>query len=513
MFMARARYWIGVSLPRASHLTTPCSNVTSSLMPCLLRALAAPCLVSALLLGGSGQAQTAERLRDEPTPRRSDPSAVGRWLVIVTHHVTLGELTAVVEDAALSAVLDGACAPTDVVLTNVTTGIVVDAQGHVLTELVNLPPGHANPSIMVQTQDRQEFRAKFVGRDGATGMCILRVPGLTIAPPPMHSLAPAKGPPPTVGASVSARSAVRIMLPMFQPLPDRAARSRMESAATQLVWDEIVANQMPETPLSPPVATSFGVAVDSQNRLVAVVQPRGNQMRLLPVADVQRAISRIIAAGRSVPHGWLGIEGKTLATLSADDRARLGARAAQGVAVTAVMPGSPAEEAGLLPGDIILRADARPLESRRELNEVVVSHAAGEILSLVVERAGKERVCRVTLGSPEEVPALKPPMAEHLAIGLVSSDLTAQLAKFFGVANGVLVTHVLPDSPAAAAGVRSGDIIVAVGSQSIQRGEDLPAALLHAAGQSPGTPVKVEVIRERQARRLLLSLPAPPPNL
>lgn len=484
-------------------------------MPYPLRAVAAPCLASALLLGGSALAQTSERLRDEPSPaRRSDPSVAGRWLVIVTHHVTLGELTAVMEDTATSAVLDGACAPSDVVLTNVTTGIVVDAQGHVLTELVNLPPGHANPTIRVQTQDRHEFRAQFIGRDGATGMCILRVPGLPVAPPSMHSLALEKkalaARPATRHPGAPVRHSIRIMLPMFQPMPDRAPRSRMEGATPQLVWDEIVTDQMLEMPLLSPVAANFGVAIDRQNRLVGVVQPKGNQLRFLPIADVQRVLSRIIRAGRSVPHGWLGIEGKTLAALAADDRARLAARADQGVAVTAVVPGSPAEEAGLLPGDIILKADERPLESRRELNEVVVSHAAGETLSLLVERAGRAQVCRVTLGSPEDIPALKPPLAEHLAIGLVSSDLTTQLAKFFGVAHGILVTQVLPDSPADAAGIRPGDIIVSVGGQPVQRGEDLSAALLQAAGQAPEAPVTVEVIRERQARRLLLSPPAPP---
>lgn len=480
--------------------------------------LAAGCLVGgALWLGGVGRAQVAERPRSEPSLRRADPTGVARWLVTVTHHVTMGELTAAMEDAATTAVLDGACAPTDIVLTNVTTGVVVDAEGHVLTQLANLPPGHHNPTIVVQTHDRQAFRAKFIGRDGATGMCVLHVPGLPVAPPPMSSIAPPKPRWAVREARPPVKSpTVRIMLPMFQPTKASAPRGRAEEPPP-LVWDEIVADWEMEPLLALPVGANCGVAIDNRNRLVAIVQPKEQRLRVLPVEDVKRVTRRIIAAGRSVPHGWLGIEGKTLATFPADERARLSVQAGYGVVVTAVVPGSPAEEAGLAPGDVILKADDRPLESRRELNEVVVGHAAGDVLELLVERAGKVRTCRVTLGSPDEAPTLKPPPAEHLAVGLATTDLTAQLSAFFGVSGGLLVAHVIPDSPAAAAGLRSGDVIVAVDGQPIRQHEDFSAALLRAASQNSEqnseAVVTLEIIRERQARRLVVALPLPSPKL
>ncbi|MCS7078503.1 MAG: PDZ domain-containing protein [Chloracidobacterium sp.] len=475
-------------------------------------ALAAGCLVGSVLFFAVGQSQVVERLRSNPPARKADPTGVGQWLVTVTHHVTMGELTAVMEDAATAAVLDGACAPTDIVLTNVTTGVVVDAEGHVLTQLANLPPGHKNPTIVVQTHDRQTFRARFIGRDGATGMCVLHVPGLPVAPPPVASIAPPKpkfsvretrtpGKPPTV----------RIMLPMFRPTTASTLHSRPEELPP-LVWDEIVTDWETELLLAPPAEANCGVAVDERNRLVAIVQPKDRRLRVLPMEDVRRVTQRIIAAGQSVPHGWLGIEGKTLTTFPADERARLSVQSAYGVVVTAVVPGSPAEEAGLTPGDVILKADGRPLESRRELNEVVVGHAAGDVLELVVERAGKPRTCRVTLGSPEEAPTLKPPPAEHLAIGLITSDMTPQLAAFFGAAGGLLVTHVVPDSPAAVAGFRSGDVITAVDGQPVHSSEDLSAALLRSMSRDGETSVTLDIIRERQAQRLVVSLPAPTPR-
>ncbi|QUV99642.1 PDZ domain-containing protein [Chloracidobacterium sp. MS 40/45] len=483
------------------------------------RALTMKVLAGALLSGAIGYAQVAERPRDaasasrKPDLRRSDTAGVGRWLVIVNHHVTMGELTAAAEDVSTAA-LDGTCAPSDVVLTNVTTGIVVDDKGHVLTQLVNVPPGPGNPTIVVQTQDRQEFQARFIGRDGATGLCVLQVPGLQVAPPTMHALA-------APGRKLAVRDArasakpltVRIMLPMFQPPAAHATPGRAEESASRLVWDEVVTDWVVDPSLALPVEANCGVAVDSQNRLVAIVQPKGRQLRVLPVADVKRVMHRIISAGKSVPHGWLGIEGKTLATFPAEERARFGASATQGVVVTAVVPGSPAEEAGLAPGDLILTANDQPLESRRELNEVVVSHAAGETLTLLVERGGQQHVCEVTLGSPEDMPTPRVPDAEHLAIGLVTSDLTTQLAQFFGVAGGLLVTHVLADSPAAAAGLRSGDVIVRVDGQPVRRGRDLSAVMLQSLSQQGEAPVTVEIIRERQPQQLLLALPLPPPKL
>ncbi len=244
------------------------------------------------------------------------------------------------------------------------------------------------------------------------------------------------------------------------------------------------------------------------------MQPKGKHFHVLPIADVKRVVQRILTAGKSVPHGWLGIEGKTLATFPAKDRARLSVSSAHGVVVTAVVPGSPAEEAGLAPGDVILAANDHPLESRRQLNDIVVSHAAGEILKLLVERGGQQHVCQVTLGSPEDTPVSRSPVAdEHLAIGLVTSELTAQLAKFFGVTGGLLVTHVFPDSPAAAAGLRSGDVIVKLDGQPVRQSSDLSAVVLHVLAQKGDAPITVEIVRERQAQQLLLPLPLLPPKL
>jgi serine protease Do len=95
----------------------------------------------------------------------------------------------------------------------------------------------------------------------------------------------------------------------------------------------------------------------------------------------------------------------------------------------------------------------------------------------------------------------------------VTSDLTTQLPQFFGVAGGLLVTHVLADSPAAAAGLRSGDVIVRVDGQPVRRGRDLSAVILQSLSQQGEAPVTVEIIRERQAQQLLLTLPLPPPKL
>ncbi|MFQ3591228.1 MAG: PDZ domain-containing protein [Chloracidobacterium sp.] len=471
-------------------------------------------LVGALLGSVIGYAQVGERSRDEsPSFRKAEPPVVGRWMVIVTHHVTMGELTATVEDASTAAVLDGTCAPTDVILTNVTTGIVVDDEGHVLTQLVNLPPDHANPTIMVQTQDHQELRAKFIGRDGATGMCVLQVPGLTLPSPPMHSLIPAKKKALARDSRLSVKPSIRIMMPLFQRMSERPVRGRPDSGALQIVWDEIAADSVDDAPLALPVEANCGVAVDQQNRLVAIVQPKGKRLQVWPIEDAKRVTRRIIAAGRSVPHGWLGIEGKTLTTFPAQERANLKVRATHGVVVTAVVPGSPAEEAGLIPGDVILKADGHPLESRRELNEAVVSHAAGEVLNLLVERDGQPQVYNVTLGSPEEVPTLKSPLPEHLALGIVSVDLTAQLAAFFGVTEGLLVTHVFPESPASASGLRSGDVIIALDGKAVRRGEDLATGLLRVVSQGAGAAVTLEIIRERKVQQLPLSPLDPLPKL
>ena len=86
------------------------------------------------------------------------------------------------------------------------------------------------------------------------------------------------------------------------------------------------------------------------------------------------------------------------------------------------------------------------------------------------------------------------------------SPLSDQLASYFGVKQGALVSAVTSNSPAAAAGVRAGDVITAVNGQSVSNSGDITRALRQGNGES----VEISVTRDKKSLSFKATLPARP---
>ena len=202
------------------------------------------------------------------------------------------------------------------------------------------------------------------------------------------------------------------------------------------------------------------------------------------------------------------------------------ARAGVGAAVRDVREGSPAEKGGVKAGDVFVEFDGEKVRSARHLSRLVGETAPGRTVSATVLRDGQ----RVTLQlAPEEggmawfpgdrawhldMPGMRvdegalrdlleekdragafsfkvprdgefdfswAPGRGRLGIGI--QPLTPQLGEYFGAAQGVLVTSVEPDSPAAKAGLKAGDVITAVGDTGVSSPAELTKAV-RGAGES-----------------------------
>ena len=94
--------------------------------------------------------------------------------------------------------------------------------------------------------------------------------------------------------------------------------------------------------------------------------------------------------------------------------------------------------------------------------------------------------------------------ANGAALGVTVSPLTDQLATYFGVKEGVLVSAVTNNSPAANAGVRAGDVITAINGQPVSSSADLSRALRENRTES----VDISVTREKKSLSLKATLPA-----
>jgi S1-C subfamily serine protease len=87
-------------------------------------------------------------------------------------------------------------------------------------------------------------------------------------------------------------------------------------------------------------------------------------------------------------------------------------------------------------------------------------------------------------------------------LGVMVSDLTEQLAGHFGVKDGVLVNEVVADSPAAAAGIKAGDVITSVGGKAVESAGDIRRSV----GQVEGDEVTVGIVRDRKEQAVTVKI-------
>ena len=198
---------------------------------------------------------------------------------------------------------------------------------------------------------------------------------------------------------------------------------------------------------------------------------------------------------------------------------------AQGVVVENVRGAGPAEKAGVKTGDVVIEFDGDRVRSVRQLSRLVKETPSGREVSLIVMREGERMALKVTPAG-EDGPAIAlPEIAEHMApfnfrvpgidipdfdveiragsrLGVMVSDLTEQLAGHFGVKDGVLVNEVVADSPAAAAGIKAGDVITSVGGKAVESAGDIRRSV----GQAEGDEVTVGIVRDRKEQSVTVKV-------
>ena len=140
--------------------------------------------------------------------------------------------------------------------------------------------------------------------------------------------------------------------------------------------------------------------------------------------------------------------------------------------ISHVDPESPAADAGLRVGDIILRFDGRAIEQSSELPHIVGLTKPGTRVSVVVMRAGKERRLRVTVGELDSSDGEKQAAAKEKAgasnpLGLDVEPLSDELKTRWNVSHGVLVARVAEGSPAALAKLQKGDVLTLIDSEAV----------------------------------------------
>ena len=197
----------------------------------------------------------------------------------------------------------------------------------------------------------------------------------------------------------------------------------------------------------------------------------------IPTAMATDIISQLKKSGE-VTRGWLGVG---IQDLDEELKAYYGVE--HGVLVTQVFEGDPAAKAGIQPQDIIVSVNGQAVDSARELSRAVADLDVGETAKLKINRKGDTRSIEVKIAKRDKdrIASMRGESREEAsdALGIEVAKITANMAERFNLPNrqGVIVADVAPDSKAAEAGIRKGDIIREINHERVNSVADYEAAI------------------------------------
>jgi serine protease Do len=178
--------------------------------------------------------------------------------------------------------------------------------------------------------------------------------------------------------------------------------------------------------------------------------------------------------------GWLGVR---IQDVTPDVAEAMGLAEASGALVTDV-PEGPAQEAGIVAGDVITRFDDQPVSDAGDLTRRVADAPIGEAVPVIIQREGRTETLAVTLGRREEAEATTMPASTTApeepkqleTLGLTLAPLDNDMRERLGLeasAEGLMVVGVDQSSEAFTKGLREGDLITEAGQQKVIRLQDL----------------------------------------
>src|SRR5256714_1778357 len=186
----------------------------------------------------------------------------------------------------------------------------------------------------------------------------------------------------------------------------------------------------------------------------------------IPVDRARKVIQDLLRYGQ-VHSAWIGA---VTATVTPEESKRLGIRASRGALVSRIFSGSPAQAAGLRPGDVITEVGAKPVDSRESFSTYTATIPSGEPVRLTVNRAGASQAINIR--------AVDPPRDLGLRVLREIAGLRV------GNSNGVVIDEVASGSRSAKIGLQQGDYIVGVNGIEGRSVDELNAALTNSSERS-----------------------------
>jgi len=286
------------------------------------------------------------------------------------------------------------------------SGFVIDKDGHIVT---NYHVIQGADEVFVNFSGEDRIKARVIGADPSTDIAVLKIDAHRRALTPLQ-----------LGNSDSIDVGDGVIA-IGNPFGlDRTATAGIVSALQRQIQapSGFTIDKVIQTDAAINKGNSGGPLLNAAGRVIGVntqIETGGTSEGnvgigfAVPVNTVREVASEIMETGR-VDHPYLGVEMQTIDEKVAKS---FNLPAEKGVLITSVRPGSPAEEAGVrggttsvivegnsyvIGGDVVTKADGRPVESADELREIVTSKEPGDTLRLEVKREDETETVKVELG-------------------------------------------------------------------------------------------------------------------
>jgi serine protease Do len=357
------------------------------------------------------------------------------------------------------------------------SGVLIHKTGLILT---NDHVVEGMDRLKVELDDGRTFTARVVGKDRPTDVAVIRIDG-----------APADLPAAELGDSDATQVgdlvlAIGSPFGYSQTVTAGIISAKGRSSVGINAYEDFIQTDAAINP-----GNSGGPLVNMRGEVVginsAIASSSGQFSGVgfaIPISQINLMLP-VLTQGGTISRGVLGV---IIQPVTPELAQHFGLGATKGVLISEVNKDSAAEKAGLVPGDVIVRYDDRPIVDGAHLRNVVAATKPGSQVDVAVFRGGKGEIVSVTI---DKLPGEASPAAETAAaprmegsdvlarLGCSVLALTPPIARRFRtpVARGLLVVEVREDSPASASGLEPGDVIVEADRSPVGGVDDLRSVL------------------------------------
>ena len=356
------------------------------------------------------------------------------------------------------------------------SGFILTADGFVMT---NAHVVEGADEVIVTLTDKREFKAKIIGADKRTDVAVVKIEAIGLPAVKLGDVSRLK-----VGEWVMA---------IGSPFGLENTVTAGIVSAKQRDTGDYLAFIQTDVAINP--GNSGGPLINMRGEVVGInsqIYSRSGGFQgisfAIPMDEAARVADQLRSTGK-VTRGRIGVQ---IDQVSKEVAESIGLGKPQGALVRGVETGAPAEKAGIEAGDIIIKFDGKAIEKSSDLPRMVGNVKPGTKAVITVFRRGVARDLNITIAEVEvEKPVRKASVAEPKpkspsqvqAFGLALIELTESQKKELKIKGGVKVESV--EGVAARAGIREGDVIVAVANAEVTSVKEFEAAVAKVDKNKP----------------------------